>query len=171
MTIPAVDQGQVVSQNASSTVGALVTLRYSPRPYLGAEFNGSYSRYTENFVYTPEPIGDQLFQIQTQANEFTFGYLVEPPYAIFGVKPYASAGVGLMRFAPTAGGGQQAPSMARPAYYYNLGVQQDIGGGRFGLRVGFRQVFFTAPDFYQNYLTINKRVATSEPVFGVYVHF
>lgn len=164
VTIPAVDQGQVVTQSASSTVGALVTLRYSPRPYLGAEINGGYARYTENYNVPPG-------QIQTQANEFTFGYLVTPPYAIFGVKPYASAGVGLIRFAPTAGGGQEAPSMVRPAYYYNLGLQQNIFGGRFGLRVGFRQLFYTAPDFYQNYLTINKHVVTSEPVIGVYVHF
>ena len=164
VTIPAVDQGQVVTQSASSTVGGLVTLRYSPRPYLGAEFNGSYARYTENYNVAP-------IQIQTQANEFTFGYLVEPPYSIFGVKPYASAGGGLMRFAPTAGGGQEAPSMARPAYYYNLGVQQNVLGDRFGVRIGFRQVFYTAPDFYQNYLTINKHVASSEPVFGFYVHF
>ena len=171
VTIPAVEQGLPVSQNASSTVGALVTLRYSPRPYLGAEINGSYARYTENFTYTPRPLGSELFQIQTQANEFTFGYLVTPPYSIFGVKPYASAGVGVMRFAPTAGGGEQAPSMVRPAYYYNLGVEQSLSGGRFGLRVGFRQVFFIAPDFYQNYLTINKHIATSEPIVGVYVHF
>lgn len=164
INIPATDQGTVVAQSASTTVGALVTLRYSPRPYLGVEFNGSYARYTENYSVAP-------VQIQTQANEFTFGYLVTPPYSIYGLKPYASAGGGIMRFAPTAGGGQQAPSEGVPAYFYSLGVQQNIYGNRLGVRVGFRQVFYTAPDFYQNYLTTNKRMSTAEPTVGFYLRF
>ncbi len=162
--VPAVDTGVVVTQNPSSTVGGLLTIRYSPRPYLGVELNGSYARYTENFNVSP-------FQIQTQANEFTFGYLVTPPYAVFGLKPYASVGGGVMRFAPTRGGGQQAPAIGRPAYYYSVGVQKDIIPERFGLRAGFRQVFFTAPDFYQNYLTINKSTSTAEPLVGFYLRF
>ena len=164
ITIPAVDTGVTVTQNASNTFGGLATLRYSPRPYLGVELNASYARYTENFSVEP-------LQIQTQANEFTFGYLITPPYAIFGLKPYASAGAGLMRFAPTRGGGQQAPSIGRPAYYYNVGLQKDLIPDRFGLRVGFRQVFFTAPDFYQNYLAINKTTSTTEPLVGFDLRF
>ena len=167
ITVPApvvVPVGTPVTQTASTTVGALVTIRYSPRPYFGAEFNGSYARYTEGYTVPP-------YQIQTQANEFTFGYLVIPPYTVFGVKPYASAGVGLVRFAPTAGGGQEAPSEARPGYYYNVGVQKDLLPERFGVRIGFRQLFYTAPDFYQNYLTINKHTATSEPMIGFYLKF
>ena len=164
VTVPAVDTGTVVTQNPSSTVGGLLTIRYSPRPYLGAEINASYARYTENYTVRP-------FQIQTQANELTFGYLVTPPYSIFGLKPYASAGGGLMRFAPTAGGGQQAPTEARPALYYNVGVQKDVIPGLFGVRAGFRQVFYTAPDFYQNYLNINQSTSTAEPLVGFYVRF
>ncbi len=164
VTIPAFNEGGTVSQFASNTVGALVTIRYSPKPYLGAEFNGSYARFTENYTAAPG-------QIQTQANEFTFGYLVTPPYAIFGLKPYASAGVGLMRFAPTAGGGQNAPSEGRPAFYGNIGVQKDLFGSRYGVRVGYRQVIYIAPDFYQNYLTINKYTSTKEPLFGFYARF
>ena len=162
--IPAFDQGTVVSQRASSTVGLLVTIRYAPRPYLGAEFNGGYARYTENYNVAPG-------QIQTQANELTVGYLVTPPYLIYGFRPYASAGGGIIRFAPTAGGGQAAPEIGEPGYYYNLGVQKDVYGNRLGVRAGFRQLFFTAPDFYQNYLTINKRTSTAEPVVGLYLRF
>ncbi len=164
VTIPATNQGTIVTQDASNTAGALVTIRYSPRPYLGAEFNGSYARFTENFSYLP-------YQIQTQFNEFTFGYLVIPPYTIFGLKPYASAGGGIIRFAPTAGGGNGAQPQGRPGFYYNLGVQKDLSPDRFGVRLGFRQVFYTAPDFYANYLTINKRTATSEPLIGFYLKF
>ncbi len=157
-------QNQIVSLSPSSTVGALVTIRYAAKPYLGAEFNGGYSRYTENLNVQP-------LAIQTQADEFTLGYLVTPPYTVFGVRPYASAGVGGMRFGPTRGGGEGAPSIGRFAYYYNVGIQKDIIGNTFGLRAGYRQVFYTAPDFYQNYLTINKRTSTEEPMVGFYLRF
>ena len=164
ITDGAFDNNQTLSQSASTSLGALVTLRYTPRPYLGAEFNGGYARYTENYSVTPG-------EVQTQANEFTFGYVVTPPYTIYGVKPFASAGAGLIRFAPTAGGGEETYKEARPAYYYNLGVQKLIYGDRLGLRLGFRQVFYTAPDFEENYLAINKRVSTAEPLIGFYLRF
>ncbi len=164
VVLPAVDTGTIVNQSVSNTVGFLGTLRYSPKPYLGAEFNGGYVRYTESYNVAP-------LQIQTQANEFTFGYVVTPPYRIFGVKPYASAGVGVMRFAPTRGGGQGAPSEARLAEYYNIGAQKELLSDNFGIRVGFRQVFYEAPDFIQNYLTINKHTFTTEPMIGFYLRF
>ena len=164
ITVLANDTGATIDQSTSRTLGALGTLRYSPKPYLGVEINGGYARYTETYNVPP-------FQIQTQANEFTFGYLVVPPYTIYGLKPYASAGVGVVRFAPTAGGGQGTLSQGRLGYYYNLGVQKDVFGGPFGVRVGFRQLFFLAPDFQQNYLQINKRTSTAEPVIGFYLHF
>lgn len=172
VTIPANNQGQIVRISPSNTVGALVTIRYSPKPYIGGEFNGGYSRYTENLSNLSVTGSVQQPQaIQTQADEFTFGYLVVPPYTLFGLKPYASAGVGGVRFAPTRGGGQGAPAIGRFAYYYSVGVQKAVVGDFFGVRVGFRQLFYTAPDFYQNYLTINKRTSTSEPMFGVYLRF
>ncbi|HLI77682.1 MAG TPA: hypothetical protein VKV02_12095 [Acidobacteriaceae bacterium] len=164
VTIPATNQGQIVTLSPSNTVGALVTIRYVASPYLGAEFNGGYSRYTENLSVAPGAI-------QTQADEFTLGYLATPPYRIFGVKPYASAGVGGLRFAPTAGGGEGAPHQGRLALYYHVGVQKDIVPDVFGIRLGFRELFYTAPDFFQNYLTINKRATTSEPMIGVYLRF
>lgn len=164
VVLPAVDSGDTVSQSVSNTVGFLGTLRYSPKPYLGAEFNGSYVRYTESYNVAP-------LQIQTQANEFTVGYVVAPPYRIFGVKPYASVGAGTIRFAPTRGGGQGAPSEGRMAEYYNVGAQKEFLSENFGVRVGFRQVFFEAPDFVQNYLTINKHTFTTEPMIGFYLRF
>lgn len=164
VVLPAVDTGTNITQSVSNTVGFLGTLRYAPRPYLGAEFNGSYVRYTESYNVAP-------LQIQTQSNEFTFGYLVTPPYRIFGVKPFASVGVGTIRFAPTRGGGQGAPPEARMGEYYNVGFQKELFSENFGLRAGFRQLFFEAPDFVQNYLTINKRTSTVEPTIGFYLRF
>jgi hypothetical protein len=39
------------------------------------------------------------------------------------------------------------------------------------VRVGFRQLIYLAPDFQQNYLTITRRVRTSEPTFGFFLRF
>ncbi len=157
-------QSQLVTISPSRTVGALVTIRYTPKPYMGAEFNGGYSRYTQDLSVQP-------LAIQNQADEFTLGYLVTPPFTILGVRPYASAGVGGIRFAPTRGGGEGAPPIGRFAYYYNAGVQKDLIGDTLGIRLGFRELFYLAPDFYQNYLTINQRTHTAEPMVGFYLRF
>lgn len=154
----------VVSESASNTVGAMVNLRYVAKPLVGFEFNYVYARYKETFNTSP-------YGIQTTANEYTLGYIATPDHPIFGFQPFASAGLGSIQFKPTRGGGQGAPVQARAAYYYSVGLQHEYFSSHFGLRAGFRQVFFLAPDFLQNYLTIKKHTATSEPTIGFYLRF
>lgn len=160
----ATNAGQNVTQFGSNTLGALVSLRYVGKPYFGLEFNYGYARYTENYTTSP-------FQIQTKVNEYTLGYVVTPPHTIFGLQPFASGGTGTLEFKPTPRGGEGAPTQARMVYYYDLGVQQDYASGHFGLRAGFRQVFFLDPDFGQNYLTILKHASTYEPMAGFYFRY
>lgn len=161
--------GVNTAQYASNTVGALVNIRYTAKPYVGVEFNFGWARYTEN--YTPAPDGSSLFQIQTTANEYSFGYLVMPPHPIFGLQPFASAGAGTTQFKPTGGGGNGAPHQFRATYYYNVGLQKDLFNGNFGMRASFRENFFLAPDFLQNYLTILKHTTTYQPTAGFYLRF
>jgi opacity protein-like surface antigen len=160
------DQGQIVSDKQSNTVGALGTIRYIKSPYVGLEFNFLYSRYTENFSYPPPA----PFGVQTQGDEISFGYVVTPPIDLFGLQPYASVGAGTTDFKPTAGGGQSLPHQGRMTYYYSFGVQKDLLSN-FGVRAGFRQSFFLAPDFGQNYLTILQHTTSYQPNFGFYVRF
>ncbi len=168
------NQGQPLTQFGSNTLGALVSIHYPVKPYFGLEFNYSYARYTENYEGTAIadflPNGIAVFQIQTKVNEYTFGYLITPPYTIFGFQPYASAGAGPMAFKPTPRGGQEEPEKARMAYYYSLGLQKDLSP-HFGVRGGFRELFFLAPDFGQNYLTILKHSTTYEPTLGFYLRY
>jgi opacity protein-like surface antigen len=154
----------ILSQQTSNTLGALVNIRYIVKPYIGFEFNGTYARYTENYSSTAP------YQIQTRADEYTLGYLVTPAITIGGLSPYASAGVGTLEFKPTAHGGQGQLSQGRLAYYYSAGVQKDLNSS-FGLRVGVRQTFFMDPDFFANYLTLNKRTSSFEPTAGFYLRF
>ena len=160
--------GTTVTQYGSNTLGALGTIRYIAKPYVGFEFNYGFARYTEN--YSPAPNGSSIFQIQTTHNEYTLGYVATPAHTIFGLQPFAGGGAGSIEFKPTAGGGEGAPKQARAVYYYNVGLQQEFAS-HFGVRASFRQLFFLAPDYEQNYLTIKKRTITSEPTIGFYARF
>ena len=161
--------GTVMSQYASNTVGASANIRYIAKPYIGVEFNYVWGRYTEN--YSPSPAtGSGLFQIQTTSNEYSFGWIVTPPHPIFGMQPFISAGAGTNQFKPTGGGGNGAPHQFRATYYYNVGAQKDITSN-IGLRASFRQTFYLAPDYGQNYLTILKHATTLQPTAGFYVRF
>lgn len=158
------DYGANVSQQASNTLGALITIRYQHRPLLGFEFTGSYARYTESYVSVAPN------QVQTRASEYTFGYLAQPRFTLLGLNPYIGAGGGALEFKPTGHGGQGQQTQARPAVYYTAGLQKDINSF-LGVRGGIRQTFFEAPDFNANYLTLQKRTSTLEPNVGFYIRF
>jgi hypothetical protein len=119
---------------------------------------------------SPPPGTNSAFGIQSNVLEYTLGYIVTPSHTFFGFQPFASGGAGTIEFKPTTHGGEELPKKARMAYYYNVGVQQDFGA-HFGLRAQVRQLFYLAPDFGQNYLTILKHTTTFEPGAGFYLRF
>ncbi|MGA7156509.1 MAG: hypothetical protein WBY53_06670 [Acidobacteriaceae bacterium] len=172
--LDAPNEGQSMTQFGSNTLGALVSIHYPAKPYFGLEFNYGYARYTENYEgpaitnFLPNGVTD--FQVQTKVNEYSFGYLITPPHTIFGLQPFLSAGAGTQAFKPTPLGGQEEPEKARMTYYYSLGLSKDVSP-HFGLRAGFRQLFFLDPDFGQNYLTILKHATTYEPMAGFYLRY
>jgi Outer membrane protein beta-barrel domain len=163
-----------VTLSQSNTVGVLVTLRYTKSPFLGLEFNYGHARYDDNFSpfgILPPPGQPALSTgVQQNTSEYTAGYVahIRP---VFGVKPFASVGLGTLAFRPTPGGGEGLINQARAAYYYSVGAEQTVLSPHFGIRVQVRQVFFKAPDFEQNYLTIQQRTSTFEPGVGFFVHF
>jgi hypothetical protein len=156
----------------SSTVGELFTLRYTVHPYLGFEFNVGNHRFSQDYTFVPAPAKNLLFGgAQTSAREMTLGYVAHLPFRPLGVTPFVGAGGGTIRFTPTPGGGQGLPQQYRAAYYYQAGFEDNFPGSHFGVRVGFRQLIYLAPDFLQNYLTITRRVRTSEPTVGLFLRF
>ena len=164
-----------LSISPSSTVGALVTLRVEKSAYVGFEGNFSYSRFANTYTFNPDSsvAGSQSpgnFRAQSSVNEFTLGYVAKPPHPIFGAQPFLGGGAGSVEFKPTKNGGDSLPVQARAAYYYHVGLDKPILTD-LGLRVSVRQVFFLAPDFGQNYLTIKKFSSTFEPTVGFYYHF
>jgi opacity protein-like surface antigen len=156
----------------STSVGELITLRYTAKPYVGFEFNFGNARTTQNYTFSPQPSQSLLFNnAQTGVRELTLGYVAHLPFHPLGITPYAGAGGGTIRFKPTTGGGQGLPQQYRAVYYYNVGLEDNFPGSHFGARVGFRQLVYLAPDFLQNYLTITRRVSNYEPTIGFYVRF
>ena len=163
---------QAVTLNASTTLGALVQARYTKSPLLGLEFNYSYARFTENFTGSPfsQPSGITTpFGVQSNASEYTVGYVAHLP-SLLGVQPFASVGAGATAFKPTPLGGQGLTEQARATYYYSVGAEDQLTRF-FGIRAQLRQTFYKAPDFGQNYLTINQQTFTLEPGIGFYVKF
>lgn len=160
-----------VHLSTGNTLGALITIRYVKSPYVGFEGNYTYARYTETFTPfgSPSSGGSATAGVQTNASEYTLGYVVHPPKLLM-LQPFVSGGLGSIAFRPTTFGGQSLREQARAAYYYSLGVDDAISP-HFGLRAQFRQVFFLAPDFGTNYLTILHHTSTFEPGVGFYIRF
>jgi hypothetical protein len=161
--------GVPLTQSAGNTFGALVTVRYTKSPWVGFEFNYGYSRFTQH--YSSQGSDAYLIGgVQSSNTEYTFGYVAHPRRQFLGMQPFVGAGVGLLRFKPTSSGGQGLQNQPAGVYYYNLGVEKQITE-HFGVRGLFRQQFYLAPDFYQNYLTIQKYTSTIQPGAGFYVRF
>lgn len=145
-----------------NTLGALVTVRYTKAPLVGLEINYGYARYTQNF--------NTIGGVQQNASEYTLGYVAHTP-ALFGVHPFVAGGGGAMVFRPTPRGGLGLQSQVRGAFYYAVGAETTVLSPHFGVRAQLRQVFFTAPDFYANYLSIEKHTSTIQPGIGVFFRF
>lgn len=166
--------GENVQNTPSTTVGVLGTVRYVKSPLVGVEFNYHYARYTENFTYTAPNTGGPttvLLGVQTNATEYTFGYVAHTRGEHFGVQPFLVGGAGVIAFRPTKYGGQGYQPQARAAYYYAVGAERSYLNPHLGIRVQFRQVFHLAPDYETNYLTTHQRTISSEPTVGFYYHF
>jgi hypothetical protein len=158
----------LVNLSPGNTAGAVVSLRYIVSPFVGFEANYGYARYTDTFT----PFGTQpLGGVQQNASEYTLGYVAHSRRQYFGFTPFASAGLGSIVFRPTPGGGLALPKQARAAYYASVGAETTIFSPHFGIRAQYRQVFFKAPDFETNYLTIQQHTTTFEPGFGFFLRF
>jgi hypothetical protein len=157
-----------VNLSPGNTAGAVVSLRYTVSPFVGFEFNYGYARYTDTFTpFGSQPSGG----VQQNASEYSFGYVVHTRKPHFGLTPFASGGAGTTVFRPTPGGGLALPEQARATYYVSVGAETTVLSPHFGIRAQYRQVFFKAPDFLTNYLTIQQRTTTYEPGIGFFLRF
>jgi hypothetical protein len=183
LTVPleytATTSGQrVQSQSPSTASGYLISIGYTKSPWIGAEMNYKFSRFTQNYVYTYYPITYPVapsypiaLGIDANVKELTWGYLAHTPGTYAGFKPFAGIGLGTTDFVPTPNGGQGLQRQFRATYYWKIGADYNFGNSHFGARVQARQLFYKAPDFGQNYLTSGAHTHTLEPSIGFYARF
>lgn len=165
--------GQSVTDVPGNTLGALVQIDYIAKPYVGFQFNYGYSRFTQKYALGPgtlSKVSASSLNVQSNASEYTIGYVAHPQFEFFGMKPFLGAGAGTIAYKPTPYGGQALQEQARATYFYMVGLD-DMISPHFGVRVQFRQQYSLAPDFGQNYLTILQRTVITEPAAGVFIKF
>jgi hypothetical protein len=169
----ATTSGKVVqSQSVSSAAGYLINIRYTKSPWIGAEMNYKFSRFSQNYVYSvPGNPAYPPLGIDASVKEITWGYVVHTANTYAGFKPYAALGVGTTDFVPTPNGGQGLLRQFRATYYWNAGTDYNFSDSHFGARVQVRELIYLAPDFGQNYLTSGARTHTIEPSIGFYARF
>jgi hypothetical protein len=148
-------------------------ISYTKSTWVGVQFNYIHGRNAYNFsTLALVPSGGAtplLVDIQTNADEYSFGYLAHPhPFRL--VKPFVSAGAGVISFAPTAGGGEGYKQQARFTEFYSVGADVPITE-HLGLRGEIRQKFYLHPDYETNYLRDLTRSETIEPAVGFYLRF
>jgi hypothetical protein len=164
---------QSVASQPSNTLGAIVELRYTKSPLIGIELNYSYARYNDTFSVGSGSLPSQPpYQIGVQAkvNEYSLGYVGHGP-TFFGLKTFAGGGLGAIEFKPTSGGGQGLPPEVRTGFYYTVGIEKGLFQDNFGIRTFFRQTFYGAVDFNENYLATGARSISTEPGVGFYLRF
>lgn len=155
--------GNGVTDRPSRSMGLLISVRQSFKPWLGYEVNWSYTRFSEAYNTYP-------FSVQDNLHEFTAAYLVQSPRLLV-FQPFAGVGSGLLFFLPTTVGGQKQDLQTRVPLLYEVGVNVPLVTGHFGARVEYRGFLYKTPDFGNPLFETGTRRQTSEPTAGLYLRF
>jgi hypothetical protein len=156
--------GNGITDDPTRSAGGQAAFRHSYHWWLGYEGSYNYTRFAE--VYST-----QRFPIQHNTHEFAASYLASAPIGVFGIHPFALAGVSALIFSPTLNGGQNVSWQGKPALNFGAGVNCPILTKHLGLRLQYRGVYANAPDFNEAVLKTGKSRLTSEPMAGVYLKF
>ncbi len=150
--------------------GVLATLGLKLAPKHSLELN--YARTKDSQIYDAPPF---VYRIPSTISEFSGAYIVRP-LQTEKLEPFLLAGAGALVFTPndTFINGNQlgigAVRQTKPAFLYGGGVDYPLFG-RFAVRLQYRGIFYTAPDFRVTNLITSARGHLAEPSVGVVVKF
>jgi opacity protein-like surface antigen len=161
-------QGQVVSQSATDSGGALLGLRYHVNSLIAIDANYGYTRNFQDYV-----TGTTTASIQSSVHIFTGAAVVTAPFHLFGIRPYVLAGGGGIFFRPSGDinasvGGEVTD--AKPAVVYGVGADFALIP-HISIRGEYRGYFVQAPDFGFDGLNTGKYTHIASPGIGVVFHF
>jgi opacity protein-like surface antigen len=162
--------GNGIDLKPTAASGFLATVRLRFRPSSSFQFN--YGRTKDRQVYTAAPF---TYSVQSTIAEFTGEYIYNfAPHGKF--EPFLMGGAGVLVFTPgetfvnTSLSGFGAVRQYRPAVLYGGGVDYAVYK-RIGIRVQYRGLVFSNPDFNVHSLFIGGKGHMAEPAVGVVYKF
>jgi hypothetical protein len=150
--------------------GVLATLGLKLAPKHSLELN--YARTKDSQIYNAPPF---VYRIPSTISEFSGAYIFRP-LQTKKLEPFLLAGAGALVFNPddTLVNGNQlgigARRQTKPAFLYGVGVDYPVFQ-RFAVRLQYRGIFYTAPDFRVTNLVTSARGHFAEPSVGVVFKF
>jgi hypothetical protein len=153
-----------VTDDATNSGGLLLNYRYYFHGRAAVEANGAFTTFTQ--YYSPA-------QTVTQANvyEATGALVYNLRDATARLRPFLEAGGGALIFSPYQPGSNSGNSrQIRPAILYGAGF--DFRAFRhYYLRLGYRGLFYKAPDFNSAQQHTGVFTHMAEPYLGVALRF
>jgi outer membrane immunogenic protein len=150
--------------------GVLATLGLKLAPKHSLELN--YARTKDSQIYNAPPF---VYRIPSTISEFSGAYIFRP-LQTKKLEPFLLAGAGALVFTPndTFVNGNElgigAVRQTKPAFLYGGGVDYPLFG-RFAVRLQYRGIFYTAPDFRVTNLITSAPGHLAEPSVGVVFKF
>jgi opacity protein-like surface antigen len=161
--------GQVTTERATNTGGFLVGYRYHFNRWLAVEATYGYDKNTQQYFSS-----GAFSRVQANVHQATGGLVFRVPTpARLRLSPYVLADGGALVFDPTGSAFGIVPGAQRQA----TGVFEYGGGADFpivkhiALRVEYRGLVYSAPDFGLSRLNTNTITHTAQPSAGVVFRF
>src|SRR5262249_6602247 len=131
------------------------------------QVNYGHSRDTQYFTNA----GVESF-VHTGVHEVTDAYVLNLPWHITRLHPFALVGTGIVQFNPFTSGTSVsgAQSQTKPAVLWGAGVNYDLSRHS-SLRLQYRGLFCAGPDFRVASLKTHKWQPMAEPSFGIVIAF
>ena len=156
-------KGNGITLDTTKSMGGQASFRHSYHWRLGFEGSYNYTRYNE--YYSTKP-----YSIQHNTHEAAADYLVTTPVSPLGFKPYVEAGLSVIVFSPSLNGGQNVSWQGEPGANFGVGFDHPLIP-HFGIRIGYRGIYYKAPDFNLPALKTGASRLTSEPLAALYFRF
>jgi len=151
--------------SATESGGFLGTYRYHLNRWLSAEAAYGYSQNTQKYLLASDD-----FRIQSGIHQFTGTMILNfPSRPSSRINPYILLGGGALLFTPD---GNQfnslagASSQAKSAFIYGVGANYAVKKA-IALRVEYRGLLYSAPDFGFGGLATNSVTHTAMPTVGL----
>ena len=158
--------GQGTSNDATDSGGLLVGYSYQLKRRFGIEANYGFTRNTQQYVTAS---GQAL--VETNVHELMAGLILRLPVHARGVRPYVLGRSGVLIFDPTFKSfGSGVERQARMAFVYGGGADFNLTRN-FGFRAEYRGLFYKAPDFSVDSLSLDKFTHVAQPSVGVFFQF